>query len=430
MITQLFRLIRKTLLTIVSSCLLLSFSGFAYGEPIGDIVENKGVTSVKRGDSRLETDVGTDINIYDEAETANGRMLIEFLDDEKLSLTENSLVYIDEAYYDPDPSLSKMSIRMVRGTSRFASGDGNRINKANVDVATPTANITMRGTDFTTTIDELGRTMVILLPDEETGASSGEILVWNDGGEVVLTEAYAATTVASFEARPTPSIVVNGITPSMINNMFIVNPPPAIRQAMEESYSDEQNQDSGMLDVDFLEFNELESDAKEAFGEVKDELKEQIKDVELPKVFSEIPKWHKIIAESDMAKSFSIDYQKFKNLLSDQIVEAIERGQKYKAIEYNEACLKINEVTAYFDEFFHHYDAILTPSACGEAPKDLKTTGNPIFCTIWTYCGMPSISLPLLQGKNKLPIGIQLVSSLYDDERLFRNATWLTGKIK
>ena len=176
--------------------------------------------------------------------------------------------------------------------------------------------------------------------------------------------------------------------------------------------------------------NELEEDAKEAFGEVKDELKEQIKDVELPKVFSEIPKWHKIIAESDMAKSFSIDYQKFKNLLSDQIVEAIERGQKYKAIEYNEACLKINEVTSYFDEFFHDYDAILTPSACGEAPKDLKTTGNPIFCTIWTYCGMPSISLPLLQGKNKLPIGIQLVSSLYDDERLFRNATWLTGKIK
>jgi len=176
--------------------------------------------------------------------------------------------------------------------------------------------------------------------------------------------------------------------------------------------------------------NELESDAKEAFGEVKDELKGQIKDVEFPKAFSEIPKWHKIIAESDMAQSFSIDYHKFKNLLSDQIIEAIERGQKYKAVEYNEACLKINEVTAYFDKFFHDYDAILTPSACGEAPKDLKTTGNPIFCTIWTYCGMPSISLPLLQGKNKLPIGIQLVSSLYDDERLFRNATWLTGKIK
>ena len=240
---------------------MLSYSGFAHGEPIGDIVENKGVTSVKRGDSRLETDVGTDINIYDEAETANGRMLIEFLDDEQLSLTENSLVYIDEAYYDPDPSLSTMSIRMVRGTSRFASGAGNRIKKQNVNVATPTANITMRGTDFTTTIDELGRTMVILLPDEETGATSGEILVWNDGGETILNQAYAATTVASYEASPTKSVVVQGITPSMIDNMFIVNPPTEIRQAMEESYSDEQNSDQGVLDIDFLEFNELEANA-------------------------------------------------------------------------------------------------------------------------------------------------------------------------
>ena len=258
---QSFKLIRKTLLTTVSLSLFLSYGGFAYAEPIGDIVENKGVTSVKRGDSRLETDVGTDIVLYDEAETANGRMLIEFLDAEQLSLTENSLVYIDEAYYDPDPSLSKMSIRMVRGTSRFASGAGNRIKKQNVNVATPTANITMRGTDFTTTIDELGRTMVILLPDETTGETSGEILVWNDGGETILNQAYAATTVASFEAAPTKSVVVQGITPSMIDNMFIVNPPPAIRQAMEESYSDEQNSDQGVLDIDFLEFNELEANA-------------------------------------------------------------------------------------------------------------------------------------------------------------------------
>lgn len=261
MITQLFKLTRKTLLTTVSLVFLLSFSGFALSEPIGGIVENKGVTSVKRGDERLDTDVGTDIVLYDEAETANGRMLIEFLDEEKLSLTENSLVYIDEAYYDPDPSLSKMSIRMVRGTSRFASGAGNRIKKANVDVATPTANITMRGTDFTTTIDELGRTMVILLPDEETGESSGEILVYNDGGETVLNEAYQATTVASYDSPPTSPVTVLGISPNLIDNMFIVNPPPAIRQAMEESYADEQNSDQGILDVDFLEFNELESDA-------------------------------------------------------------------------------------------------------------------------------------------------------------------------
>ena len=258
MITVLFKSIRKTLLTIVS---LLIISGFGYAEPIGGVIESTGVTSLVRESNRLTSEVGTDVNIYDEAETANGRMLIEFLDEEKLSLTENSLVYIDEAYYDPDPSLSKMSIRMARGTARFASGAGNRIKKQNVDVATPTANITMRGTDFTTTIDELGRTMVVLLPDEQTGASSGEIVVYNDGGEVVLTEAYAATVVSSYDTPPTSSVIVQGITPNMIDNMFIVNPPTEIREAIEEGYEDEQNQDQGLLDVDFLEFNELESDA-------------------------------------------------------------------------------------------------------------------------------------------------------------------------
>ena len=259
--TVLFKSIRKIQLTIVS---LLIISGFSFAEPIGGVIESTGVTSLVRESNRLESDVGTDVNIYDEAETANGRMLIEFLDEEKLSLTENSLVYIDEAYYDPDPSKSKMAISMVRGTARFASGAGNRIKKQNVDVSTPTANITMRGTDFTTTIDELGRTMVVLLPDEETGASSGEIVVYNDGGEVVLTEAYAATVVSSYDTPPTSSVIVQGITPNMIDNMFIVNPPTEIRNQIEENYADEQDQDQGILDVDFLEFNELEQDALES----------------------------------------------------------------------------------------------------------------------------------------------------------------------
>ncbi len=176
--------------------------------------------------------------------------------------------------------------------------------------------------------------------------------------------------------------------------------------------------------------NELEEDVKEGFKEIKDELKGKVDEIELPEGFAGIPDWHKIIMESDMARSFSEEYKKSKNKLSDKIIEAIERGMKYTSVEYNNALAKIDVANAYFNQFFHDYDAILTPSACGEAPKGLKSTGNPIFCTIWTYCGMPCINLPLLQGKNGLPVGVQLVSSLFDDERLFRNASWLTSKIK
>ena len=176
--------------------------------------------------------------------------------------------------------------------------------------------------------------------------------------------------------------------------------------------------------------DELDEDAKKGFEEIKDELKGKIDEIELPEGFVDIPEWHKVIMESDMARSFSAEYTKSKHKLSNNIIEAIERGMKYTAVEYNNALSKIDAANIYFKQFFYDYDAILTPSASGEAPKGLKSTGNPIFCTIWTFCGMPCISLPLLQGNNGLPIGVQLVSSLFDDERLFRNASWLTNKIK
>ena len=176
--------------------------------------------------------------------------------------------------------------------------------------------------------------------------------------------------------------------------------------------------------------DELDEDAKKGFEEIKDELKGKIDEIELPEGFVDIPEWHKVIMESDMARSFSAEYTKSKHKLSNNIIEAIERGMKYTAVEYNNALSKIDAANIYFKQFFYDYDAILTPSASGEAPKGLKSTGNPIFCTIWTFCGMPCISLPLLQGNNGLPIGVQLVSSLFDDDRLFRNASWLTKKIK
>lgn len=255
---QSFRLIKKIHLTILSTLLI---SGISFANPIGDIVEQSGSGYITRDKEQLDNPVGTEIILNDEAQTVNGRMKIVFLDNEVLDMTEHTYAYIDEAYYDPDPNLSKMSIQMVQGTARFTSGLGKRINKANVNVSTPTAQISIKGTDFTTTVDEIGRSLVILLPDEETGESSGIIEVSNLGGVVVLDQPYQATVVATLDTPPTSVLTISNITPNMIDNMFIVNPPPEVKQALEEDYRDEQNQDQGILDVDFLEFNELETDA-------------------------------------------------------------------------------------------------------------------------------------------------------------------------
>tara|TARA_B100001063_G_scaffold163411_1_gene152482 strand:+ start:137 stop:1243 length:1107 start_codon:yes stop_codon:yes gene_type:complete len=253
---RLFNLIKKTQLTTAS---LLLISGFGYAEPIGDIRESIGYGGITRDKENYSHDVGFEIQLNDTAETANGRMLIEFLDQAELQLKEHSRVLIDTVYYDPDPSLSKMTMRMVSGTARFASGKKGLINKSNIEISTPTATIAVRGTDFTTTIDEIGRSLVILLPDDQ-GKPSGIIEVSNSGGTVILDEAYAATMIASYDKSPTSSTVINGITPALIDNMFIVNPPAEVKQQIEEELADEQNEDQGLLDIDFLEFNELEED--------------------------------------------------------------------------------------------------------------------------------------------------------------------------
>ena len=249
---QQFRLIKKIVLTIVS----ISAIGSVYADSIGDIIESTGLGSLTRNNETIQSAVNTKVNLYDRAETTNGRMLIEFLDKAELALTEHTRVLIDEVIYDPNPDKSKMVMKMAFGTARFASGGG--ISKQNIDISTPTAQIAVRGTNFTTTIDELGRSLVILLPDEY-GDPSGIIIVSNQAGEVTLDQAYAATMVSSLDSKQTQSVVINGITPAIIDNMFIVNPPQEIRQEIEEGLN--ENQDSGILDVDFLEFNELEADA-------------------------------------------------------------------------------------------------------------------------------------------------------------------------
>ena len=233
--------------------------GSLSGEPIGEIIEYKGSAGLQRdGESTLvSANTDPEVLMYDTAKTQNGRMKIQFQGTEQLDLTEHTKVWIDEVYYDPDPSKSKMAIRMAQGTARFASGFGGKIKKANINITTPTAQITVNGTDFTTSIDEIGRSLVILLPDK-WGAPSGSILVSNAGGQVLLDEAYQATMVSTYDDSPTKPVVVNGITPNLIDNLFIVSPPEEVNEQVAEEQSKSENDSNNVLDVDFLEFNDLE----------------------------------------------------------------------------------------------------------------------------------------------------------------------------
>ena len=172
-----------------------------------------------------------------------------------------------------------------------------------------------------------------------------------------------------------------------------------------------------------------DDDVKEGFTEIADFMGDSIEELDLTHLLEEVPHWHKIIMETDIAKSFNRDYKQHKDQLSDSLRELIERGRKTLAIEYNHAIDHIGALNTAMDEIMVEYDAILTPATTGEAPKGIETTGNPIFCTPWSFCGMPAITLPLMQGSNNMPLGIQLTSAKGDDARLLRTADWLTKKV-
>ena len=243
----------KKILAITS----LLFSSIISANQIGDIIEQTGLAALTRNQQSIDAYVNQEILLYDLLNTGNGRLAIEFLDKSNLRLTEHSRVLIDEVIYDPDPSKSKMVMRFAMGTARFTSGMSGNMNKANIDIQTPTAQIGIRGTDFTTTVDELGRSLIVLLPDAN-GSASGEITVTNDGGVVTLNEAFQATMVSTISSPPVKPVTIQNVTVAQIDNLFIVAPPAEVTQAVQETRT--ENSASNILTADFLEFNELETD--------------------------------------------------------------------------------------------------------------------------------------------------------------------------
>ena len=252
--------------------LLILFSLTLDASEIGEISELQGNGEINRVDSEdsLTAKISSDIFSFDDVRTGNGRLAIQFLDDSVVKLTEHSKLVIDEFIYDPDPAKSKLALNMASGTARFITGKLGLINKENISIKTPTASIGIRGTDFTATVDELGRSLIILLPNAD-GTSSGEITVTTAMGVEILNEAFQATMVSAWEQEPTKAVVLGNMTLGLIDNMLIIQKPREVEQAIEE-------QEAGVsptaeLDKDFFEdAPDLDCDALEEECDEDDEV--------------------------------------------------------------------------------------------------------------------------------------------------------------
>jgi Asp-tRNA(Asn)/Glu-tRNA(Gln) amidotransferase A subunit family amidase len=178
-------------------------------------------------------------------------------------------------------------------------------------------------------------------------------------------------------------------------------------------------------------WDHVDADAKEALAELVDALGERVEEVDLTPSAADAWAAHKAIMESEMAANFEREWTLGRDRLSPQLRSLIERGREVRAVDYQRALRGIPRIVDSFDELFmERYDAILTPAAPGTAPKGLESTGDPSFCTLWTLCGMPAISLPIMRGANGMPLGVQLVGRGNFDARLLRTARWLVARLE
>ena len=258
---------------------LLSISEISYSA-IGTVTEQFNTPpSIQRKTQTLTGARGTGVEMNDTVRTVQGKVGITFEDNTKVQVNENSKLVIDDFVYDAKKGTGKLALNMAMGTVRYASGQIAKNNPQNVGINTPSATVSVRGTDFTATVDELGRSTFILLPscpsdrmtrtinDIETNCKTGEIIVESDAGQVILNQPFQATRVDSRSTPPSPPAILK-LSEGAINNMLIVAPPKEMNQ-QDQQKTNTRLEMKNALDMDFLKeqglANALDEQQKEMY---------------------------------------------------------------------------------------------------------------------------------------------------------------------
>ena len=201
---------------VTSSILFLLFLAPAFGE-IGNVTSQTKAAQITRKGDKILTEVNTPVEMRDLIETLKGRANIKFVDDTKVSVTEYSKLLIDDFVYNPNKKTGKLSLKAALGTIRYSSGKIAKNSRQNVKIKSPTASVSVRGTDFTMNVQEDGASSFLLLPSTDEAGNSyvGSIDVSTLGGTVTLDQAYEATTVTSAIAAPTPPQIIKQDGPAV-----------------------------------------------------------------------------------------------------------------------------------------------------------------------------------------------------------------------
>lgn len=240
------------------------FCNLSYGA-IGKITEHeKDPASIVRNNDKLEGKKGTELEMNDAIHTGKCVVGITFDDDTKVNITENSKLVIDDFVYEPKKGAGKLGMKVAMGTVRYTSGIIAHKNPNAVDIKTPTSTIAVRGTDFLMSVDEIGRSMIILLPqcDALGVCITGMIDVMTPAGIVTLDQPNQATMVDTGYDPPTPPVVLN-MEGRQLNSSLQISQPKTTSGAPASQTKQESKKESTEQQVTVVSQEEKKEETKE-----------------------------------------------------------------------------------------------------------------------------------------------------------------------
>jgi len=176
-------------------------------------------------------------------------------------------------------------------------------------------------------------------------------------------------------------------------------------------------------------WSKANAETHEAFEGLAEELGEACFKFDLPERYAAAWEAHRVIMATEMAHNLGTLVDKGGETISKAMRDLIADGRKVTATQYLAAVAAAEPLRQGLNQLFEQEcTAIITPAAPGVAPKG-AATGNPAFCTLWTYVGLPAITVPLMTGEGGMPLGVQLVGPSGDDGRLLRTARALVRQL-
>lgn len=175
-------------------------------------------------------------------------------------------------------------------------------------------------------------------------------------------------------------------------------------------------------------WDQVDAEAREAYEAFVDLMQGVVVTAELPAVVEQAVRWHDTVVEAEFAFAMQREYRNHPDRLSAGLRQRVERGMRISVLDYLTARDRLPHAGCAFDEYFERYDAILSPAALGGAPAGLVAGGGSIMQNVWSFGGLPTLSMPLLHLSSGLPLGVQAAGPLHNDGRFLRAMRWLVNE--